>query len=76
MTRLVHIVIDPEKVAPGEFAVGGIKIMKGTATDEDIGRGLRTTVVRVHNEEGAQEIHDLVAANDDLELADDPPIRA
>jgi hypothetical protein len=73
--RLVHIVIDPEKVAQGSYAVGGVKILDGTATDEDIGRGLRTTVVRVHDEDGAEEIRQIVALDDNLELDDHSPLR-
>lgn len=75
MTRLVHIIEDPERVERGSYAIGGLKIMSGDATDEDIGRGLRTTLVRVHDQEGREDIERMVRGADDLELDERAPIR-
>jgi hypothetical protein len=65
-TRLVRIIIDPEKVAPGEYAIGGVRIVE-CGDDAALGRELRTKEVRVHSETEAARMREMIAESDFLE---------
>jgi len=69
-SRLVRIIIDPEKAAPGEYVIGGVRIVEA-GDDAALGRELRTKEVRVHSETEASSLRALIAENDELELVAD-----
>lgn len=60
LPRLVRIVTD-ERVPPGEFHVGGVRVVN-PRTDEDLGRELRTTEVRVHGDAERAQIGKVASA--------------
>lgn len=65
-SRLVRIIIDPEKAAPGEYVIGGVRIVEAD-DDAALGRELRTKEVRVHSEREAAVLRAQIAESDFLE---------
>jgi hypothetical protein len=51
----VKLVVDL-RVPVGEIWVGGVQVLPGPVGDEELGRGIRTKVVRVPTREKAAEL--------------------
>lgn len=66
MKNIVKIIIDPG-VPQGEYHVGGVQVLKAP-TDEELGRGLRTKVVRVSDRGAAEALYAALSVSSDFEV--------
>lgn len=64
--RLIRIVID-ESVEPNHYVIGGVRVVN-PRTDEELGRELRTTEVRVPDAAGYNAVRTVVGKTKGLEL--------
>lgn len=66
----VKLVVDL-RVPIGEVWVGGVQVLPGPVSDEDLGRGIRTKVVRVPTSAKAVELAERFR-NDGFEVEEPP----
>lgn len=62
--KLIRIVED-KLVAPGVYVVGGVRVVDAYS-DEDLGRELRTIEIRVHGDQEAHKVREIIEESDHL----------
>lgn len=70
MTRYVRIRVD-STVPPGVFEISGVRLVPGPLSDEQLGREIRTTHIRVHDTDYADVARAQLATEPDIEILEE-----
>lgn len=67
MEKLIRIIVDPTTAGRGQYVIGGVRLVR-PRNDQELGKELRTTEVRVHSESEARALSSLVRRTDGMRI--------